>query len=189
MQILGEIRAFTFGAAPQGWLPCNGKLLNITQYEALYTLIGTIYGGDGKTTFALPALNGRVLVGSDESQGGSYVLGTAGGSEFVTLYEGQEAPHSHDFLVAKSDDATALAAATNMPGDNESLICNALFVSRDPSQVMKSFNNADATLQTTLDPASITSVEGGAPHYNCQPYLTVNYCIAVIGSYPSNQNQ
>jgi microcystin-dependent protein len=187
-QTIGEIRSLAFGTTPPNdWLPCNGALLLITEYQALHSLIGTSYGGDGETTFGLPNLNGRVMVGCDGS-GGAYAPGTEGGDTSVMLQEGQEAPHNHNFSVAESSYLGALSAATNMPGD-DSLLCNTVFVSGEPSQLLDSFNNTETTLQISLNPGSITPTAGGAPHDNRQPYFTVNYCIATMGAYPIINNK
>lgn len=160
---LGEIRMFGGNYAPNGWAFCNGALLAISQFDALYSLIGTTYGGDGVTTFALPDLRGRLPV----HQGPAFVLGQAGGVETVTLTSATLPSHSH--LVAAS---TAVGTQSGPQGGVLAQSTVAALYYEDLTNV-------------TLDPSSITSAGGNQPHDNFQPYLCIAFIMALFGVYPS----
>lgn len=164
---IGEIRMFGGTFAPVGWLLCNGQLLPISQYETLYTLIGTTYGGDGQTTFALPNLQGRIPVhfGQNISTGTTYPLGALGGVETVTLTPNQLAAHTH------------LAMAQSEVGDvNEP--ANAVWASSNLKQFTATAPNAGMS-------AGLLSAAGGSqPHDNMMPFLAVNFIIATEGIFP-----
>ena len=163
---LGEIRAFGFNFAPRGWASCNGQLLPINQNQALFALLGTIYGGNGQTTFALPDLRGRVPINQGQSSGAStYSLGQAIGVENVTLLVSQIPAHTHR-LNASPDNAT-----TTDPGNN------LLAVARSATYASSG--------SAAMNPGAIAITGGSQPHENRQPYLTVNYCIALQGIFPS----
>lgn len=188
---LGEIRIFAGNFAPVGWQLCNGALLPISQYEALFTLLGTQYGGDGQTTFAVPDLRQRIAVstGMISPSGGSqtYTLGQAAGTPSVTLLQTNIPSHTHA-LVATNTDAT-----TGDPSNNMLAITNGN-------------NNTgptaypDVNLYTTLplpaggtsvpnalmDPGTINPSGGTQPHDNSMPYVVINYIIATEGIYPSS---
>ena len=158
---LGEIRLFSFNVPPSGWAACNGQTLSISGNQALFSLLGTTYGGDGQSTFALPDLGGRVPV----CVGNGYVLGAAGGQASVPLTVAQLPAHQHQ-AYASSNSATAAD-----PG-------NAYWAA--------SSSPAYAPLGSgvTLDPGAIQAVGAGQAHQNMAPYLTVNFCIATTGVYP-----
>ncbi|GGO39224.1 phage tail protein [Deinococcus humi] len=161
-QFLSEIRLMSFYYPPQGWALCNGQLLPINQNQALFALLGTMYGGNGQTNFALPDLRGRVPVHT----GSGYTLGQQMGSPNVTLSMQQLPQHTH-MLQASSD-----AAGTQA----------------DPSgALLAPVNGGYGTggALTTLEPGTITSVGGSQAHDNMQPYLTLSYCIALVGVFPS----
>lgn len=160
---LGEIRMFAGNFAPYGWSFCQGQLLPIWEYEALFSLIGTTYGGDGITTFALPDLRGRLPV----HQGNGYAMGQKGGVENVTLTSQQIPPHSH-----------SLKATTNM-ADTPSP-SNALFAKGSISELYW----ADPT-EVDLNSAAVSPAGNNQPHSNLQPYLCVNFIISLYGIYPS----
>lgn len=181
---IGEIRAFPYqvGKVPYGWLRCDGRALAPQQYAALYSLIGTTYGGNGSTTFNLPDLSGRVIVGGtygeSNPQGGS-IHGTYGGQENITLTLNHLPTHSHT-LNASNDVAdqtlptAAVFAQPNKPTTGNPVPdAPALY---GPAQAL-----------TTLDPSNITTVGGGAPINNMQPYLALEFCIAYQGIYPPRQ--
>jgi microcystin-dependent protein len=158
---MGEIKLVSFNFAPKGWAQCNGQFLPINQNQALFSLLGTNYGGNGQTTFALPDLRGDVPI----HVGGGHSLGEKGGSTSVTINQQTMATHLH-FLQASTtvgDTAaannTVLAPAANLYGP--------------------------ATNLTTLEPSSISSVGGSQPHNNMMPYLTLNFIIALNGIFPS----
>jgi microcystin-dependent protein len=165
---LGEIRLFGFGFAPQGWAACNGQLLPINQNQALFTLLGTNYGGDGLTNFALPNLQSRVPVHQGHGTGlTSRPLGQAGGAETVSLTTGQMPQHSH------AVHASAAAATSVKPGGR------ALAHTRTDTYAAA----PDAT--TMMDPKMIGDAGSGHPHQNLQPFLVLNFCIALSGIFPS----
>ncbi len=157
---LGEIRIFSFQQAPVGWAQCNGQLLPINQNQALFALLGTTYGGNGQTTFALPDLRGRAPV---HVGGGAGTQGAASGEEAHTLTISEMATHQH------------LASASNANADQPI-----------PS-ILASANNAytSAANLTTLLPQTISNAGGSQPHVNMQPYLVLNCCIALQGIFPS----
>lgn len=161
---LGEIRAFGFGLTPRGWAPCQGQTLAISQNQALFALLGTTYGGDGIRTFGLPDLRGRVPA----SAAPTMPLGQKVGGEQVTLNIHQVPAHTH-MVNASANEAKVkepknayLAKGANLP-----------YVKTPPPEKT-----------TTLHPATITP-QGGQPHENRQPYLAVNFCIALQGIFPS----
>ena len=159
---LSEIRLFGFGHAPKGWALCNGQLLPINQNQALFSLLGTTYGGNGQTTFALPDLRGRCAM--HEGQG--HTLGEKAGASSVTITQQTMPTHLH----------TANAATSN--GDSPIPTGN----------YMGAFNNAYRTPGANLipiHPTTVSSVGGSQPHQNMSPYLVINFCIALIGIFPS----
>ncbi|RTE08539.1 phage tail protein [Paenibacillus whitsoniae] len=164
-QYVGEIRMFSGTFAPIGWLLCNGQIVNITQYEALYTLIGTTYGGDGRSTFALPDLRGRVPI----HMGAGYVLGQMAGVEKVTLTTDQMAAHKH------------IPSASSVSGTSSSP-ANAFWATNANTAVKPYSTTAP---NTTMNPAAISSVGGNQPHDNMMPFLTVSFIIATEGVFPS----
>jgi microcystin-dependent protein len=169
-QYLGEIRMTGFNFAPQGWMLCNGQLLPISQYAALFSLIGTYYGGDGRSTFALPDLRGRVPVHQGQGAGLSpYVMGENAGVESVQLAPGQMPSHSH--LV------NAVAAGGNSASPSGSL------PAIESTGTSLDYSTAAAGVQMS---ASMISAAGGTtPVPVMQPYLCVNFIIALTGIFPS----
>jgi microcystin-dependent protein len=162
---VSQIRAYGFGFAPKTWAQCNGQLLPIAQNQALFSLIGTYYGGNGVQTFALPDLRSRVPVHFNVSAG--YNLGTQAGAETVPLNATQMPQHNHSFS------GTTTAGTLGRP--NNSYLSN----------ITNNYNHyANATTLAPLNPASVVSA-GGQPHPNLQPYLAINYCIALQGIFPS----
>lgn len=164
---LGEIRAFSFGIIPRGWAPCNGQLLPINQNTALFSLLGNRYGGDGKSTFGLPDLRGRVGV----SLSPQYQQGTSGGAETVTITAESLPQHFHS--------AAATTQTANSFTPNSGILAA-------PTDNTFSIYGAPQSL-VALDPAAVGSAGGSQAHTNLQPYLAVNYCIALSGVYPSRQ--
>lgn len=170
---LGEIRNFGFSKAPTGWAPCNGQLLPVAQNQALFALIGTTYGGDGRTTFALPDLRGRVAVGNNQGNA-NYKLGTQGGVETVALTQAQTPQHTHQFAV-RSEAGTSGAIAGNFVSSSGvgGSITTPQDIYAQPSGSM-----------VPLNPGSLDTVGGGQGHTNIQSYLATNYCIAIRGLFP-----
>jgi microcystin-dependent protein len=162
---VGEIRMFAGNFAPAGWMFCEGQLLPISENETLFQLIGTTYGGDGQSTFALPDLRGRIPI----HQGNGFILAETGGAEEITLTVNQIPAHSHPAL-ASTNTGTRTAP-------QDSVLCalpvatNAAFGSDTPS--------------TNLNAASISPVGGSQPHTNFQPYLCVDFIISLFGIFPS----
>lgn len=160
---VGEIRMFAGNFAPAGWMFCEGQLLPISENETLFQLIGTTYGGDGESTFALPDLRGRLPL----HQGNGFILAETGGAEEITLTVGQIPAHTHPLL------ASTGVGISNTPQGNvsgEQVTLN-LYIEDNPA--------------FPLAPQSVSSVGGSQPHTNFQPYLCVNFIISLFGIFPS----
>jgi microcystin-dependent protein len=165
---VAEIRIFPFNFAPTGWAFCDGQLMPLSQNTALFSLLGTTYGGDGKSNFALPDLQGRAPMHPGQGPGLSlHDLGETGGSETVTLLESEIPGHSHQLQADVLD-----LGDTNVVSSNASLALSA------GGTLYQSAPNANAS------PQALTPVGGDQPHNNLQPYLTCNFCIALQGVYP-----
>ncbi|HWK34794.1 phage tail protein [Sphingomonas sp.] len=159
---MGEIRLFSFAFAPKNWAMCNGQLLPINQNQALFSLLGTTYGGNGVTTFALPDLRGRTPI----SFGAGFTLGERAGEEVHTLTVPEMPPHTH----------LVYALATDADGAIPS-----------PTAALASFNNGyrPGGDITVLHSSTLSSVGGSQPHENRQPYAVLNFCMALGGIFPS----
>lgn len=169
---IGEIRMFGFGRTPNGWQACDGSLLPISQYDALFALIGTTYGGDGQTTFAVPDLRGRLPIHQGQGPGlSNYVIGQMAGTETVTVLQTQMPAHTHTLV------ATTGASTATTPGNT--LLPGA--VSGDTFYVNTVTGNTAAAMSAQM----ITLSGGSQPHENTMPTLTVQYCIATFGIFPS----
>lgn len=164
---VAEIRIFPFNFPPVGWAFCDGQLLPISQNTALFSLLGTTYGGDGKSTFALPNLQGMVAVQSGQGQGLSLRdLGEVGGSETVTLLESEIPAHAHGLRVSPDD------------GD---------LSNPSPTRALARSSGGfayDAAPNASMSPAAMGTAGGSFPHNNLQPYLVLSYCIALQGVFP-----
>lgn len=168
---IAEIRLFTFNFAPKGWAFCDGAVLPIGANTALFSLIGTMYGGDGRSTFALPNLQASVPLGQGDGPGLSpYVLGETGGTATVSLTEAQSAAHMH----------VVNAATTGSVASPSAAVWGSAIVAR---QGVPLYAAASGTAMA-MSPAAIGSVGGGAAHNNMPPYLGLNFCIALVGIYP-----
>jgi microcystin-dependent protein len=170
---VAEIRIFGFNFAPRGWAFCNGQLLPLSQNTALFSLLGTYYGGDGKSTFALPDMQGNAPMFWGQGPGLSqYFLGETSGSPTVTLLQSEIPAHNHNLMVS-IDSANA-----NTPS---------------PARVLASSNNGSIYVPPNTPPASMMNFQalgvtgGSLPHNNMQPYLTMNFCIALQGVFPPRQ--
>lgn len=159
---VGEIRMFAGNFAPAGWMFCEGQLLPISENETLFQLIGTTYGGDGESTFALPDLRGRLPI----HQGNGVILAETGGAEEITLTIQQIPAHSHPML-ATNDIPVQSNPANNLLG-----------------QAAVKFYRAGAP-SVQLNPQAISATGGSQPHTNFQPYLCVNFIISLFGLFPS----
>jgi microcystin-dependent protein len=168
---LGEIRLFAGNYAPYGWAFCDGQIMQIVQNSALYSILGTTYGGDGKTTFALPNLKGRIPLHFGRGDGlTNHELGEAFGSETVTLTANQMPEHSHSAAIKAAN-----AGTTNLPQNN-------LFGKIARSNI---YSTPDASLANMAEGSVALANSGGSqPHSNMQPYLTMSYIIAIYGIYP-----
>jgi len=160
---IGEIRMFAGNFAPLNWMLCQGQVLPISQYDVLYNLIGTTYGGNGQTTFALPNLQGRLPL----HQTGNYPIGLIGGTEQVTLITQQLPVHSHP-MAASQNNATSSTVTGNVMG------------SVGATQIYREVPAASAMANQAC-----SLVGGNQPHDNMQPYLCINFIIALFGVYPS----
>lgn len=173
---VGQMIRVGFNFAPAGWMKCQGQLLPIDQYETLFNLIGTTYGGDGQTTFALPDLQGRVTLSMGQGPGlSNYVLGQQAGNEQVTLTNQQMPSHQHFVNVLTS---TANGSSPNP----QSLLANE---GPGPVSLVYTYAPYDQANQTALRSNSIGFNPGGQPHENRQPLLAITWCISLFGIYPS----
>jgi microcystin-dependent protein len=174
--ILGEIRLLPFRTAPRGWALCQGQLLPIAQNSALFSLLGTYYGGNGKTTFALPDLRGRAAVGAGQGQGlSNYSLGESTGMPSVTLLSSQMPVHVHS-LSGSLSVGSGNAVATSPAGGTFAI-----------STGHDEYAETQGTVNLAPDFVSGTSLPSGSdlPHENMMPYLALNYCIALTGIFPT----
>jgi microcystin-dependent protein len=168
-QFVAEIRIFPFNFPPTGWAFCDGQLMPISQNTALFSLLGTTYGGDGKSTFALPDMQGNAGMQPGQGQGLSLRdLGEIGGTESVTLLVSEIPFHTHTLRVS------AEVGDIQIPADNTAL-------ARSGSG---NAYTATATNIVQLAPQALAPAGGSLPHNNMQPYLTLNYCIALQGIFP-----
>ena len=173
---LGEIRLFGFNFAPRGWAFCQGQLIAIAQNSALFALLGTIYGGDGQTTFALPDLRGRVPVSFGQGPGLPNVTqGQRAGEVNHTLNVNEMPGHNHA--------ATAQLNASGSAGNSTTPSGNFPAVSTARDNVYS--NASGATLNAAAAQVTVAAAGGSQPHNNMQPYLGLNFCIAVEGIFPS----
>jgi microcystin-dependent protein len=159
---LSEIKLVSFNFPPKGWALCNGQLLPINQNQALFALLGTTYGGNGQTNFALPNVRGRVPI----HMGSGHALGEAAGSTSVTVNIQQLPTHTHPLL------ASTTLGGTPVPTNN--------VLAQTPATIY-----APPANLTTLNPINVSSVGGSQPHNNMMPYLVLNFIIALQGIFPS----
>jgi microcystin-dependent protein len=171
---LGEIRTTGHNFAPRGWAFCDGRLLAISQNDALFALIGTTYGGDGQVTFALPDLQGRVVIGTGQGPGSAtnYVLGQKGGTEEVALTLNQIPSHRHTLLASSSSAGAVSAPAGLVPSANSN------------SGVLP-YAAGTATPVVSMAATAVTMAGGNQPHENMPPFLCLSHIIAVEGIFPS----
>jgi microcystin-dependent protein len=166
---LAEIRIFPFNFAPKGWAFCNGQLMPLSQNTALFSLLGTTYGGDGKSNFALPNMQGSAPMHPGQGPGLSlHDLGETGGSDTVTLLQSEMLAHSHGLT------------ASNRQGTDQSPV-NELFAGGIGG--ISQYAAAGSNVQ--ISPNAIAPQGGGQPHNNLMPYLTLNFCIALQGIFPA----
>lgn len=166
---VAEIRVFAFNFAPRGWATCNGQLMPLSQNTALFSLLGTTYGGNGKSNFALPNMQGNVPMHWKQGPGLSeYSLGETGGVPNVTLLQTEMPAHNHAVTVSQAD------AISINPGDQLCATC------------VGGLNAYSTTLTppVQLSPLALPPMGGSLPHNNMQPYLSLNFCIALQGVFP-----
>jgi microcystin-dependent protein len=165
---VAEIRIFPFNFAPKGWAFCDGQILPLSQNTALFSLLGTTYGGDGKSNFALPDMQGNAPMHPGQGPGLSlHDLGETGGSDTVSLLESEIPSHSHALM------------ASNQPGEDPQAVGEAL--ARSVGANLYQASNAGLV---TMSDNILAPAGGDQPHNNMQPYLTLNFCIALQGVYP-----
>jgi microcystin-dependent protein len=167
---VGEIRLFPFGFAPLGWAQCDGQLLPISQNTALFSLLGTFYGGDGVSTFALPNLQGGIAVGQGQGSGlSNYTVGQTGGEASVTLTTSEIPAHTHSLRAGSTSGKINLPSATD-------------FLGAVGGGLAKKTDAYNASANTTM--AASGTAGSFQAHNNMAPYLVLNYCIALQGIYP-----
>jgi microcystin-dependent protein len=163
---VAEIRIFPFNFAPKGWAFCDGQLLPLSQNTALFSLLGTVYGGNGKSNFALPDLQGRAPMHPGQGPGLSlHDLGETGGSETVTLLESEMPAHSHALRAVEDDGAFFTPVSMFLAAGNS------MYFNGNPNVMMA--------------PEALAPAGGDQPHNNMMPYLTFNFCIALQGVFPA----
>jgi microcystin-dependent protein len=160
---VGEIRMFAGNFAPAGWMFCEGQLLPISENETLFQLIGTTYGGDGESTFALPDLRGRIPL----HQGNGFILAETGGAEEITLTVTQIPVHNHAFLAAAAP-GDAISPGGNVPANSFNVTP---YINQSPDG--------------NMNPSAIAPIGGSQPHTNFQPYLCIDFIISLFGLFPS----
>jgi microcystin-dependent protein len=174
---IGQIIMVGFGYAPRGWALCDGRLLSVATNSALFAVLGTTYGGDGQSTFALPDLRGRCAVGMGQGPGlSNYAQGEAGGVESVALNQAQIPMHTHSLMASNSDGATSdptagVIAVNKVVIDRSNTVNGSAFVSSAPN--------------ISMHPQAILPVGSNMAHENRSPYLAMNYAIALTGIYPT----
>jgi microcystin-dependent protein len=168
---LGEIRMFAGNFAPQNWMECSGQVLNIVQYQALYSLLGVMYGGNGTTTFALPNLNGKVPMHFGKGQGQSHSIGEAAGLSSVALTIDQMPTHSHSARLKGASQSNRDSPAGNVPG---TLAGNKVYC----------LPSGGALANMDGQSAVVGNAGASTPHENMQPYTVTNFIICVAGYYP-----
>lgn len=172
---VAEIRIFPFNFAPKGWAFCDGQLLPLSQNTALFSLLGTTYGGDGKSNFALPDMQGNTPMQPGQGPGLSLRdLGEQGGSTTVTLLQSEIPSHNHALGATDADAATA--------DPSNAILARGNYDSGTQSGAVAFYNAATPTAQMAVNALSLTG--GNQPHNNMQPYLTLNFCIALQGVFP-----
>jgi microcystin-dependent protein len=173
---IGELSLFGFNFAPVGWAQCNGQLLPIQQYTALFSILGTQFGGNGTSNFALPNLQAKVAIGQGDGPGLTpFVPGETGGETTVTLTTAQTPAHTH------SPSALPVHSVNITPAPNSS-ISEGVGGSRGSTYNINTYTTNNPT--TTLRPNAVGAAGGGQAHSNMQPSLTLNWCIALVGVFP-----
>lgn len=177
---IGEVRAFAFNYPPEGWIVCDGSLVPLAQQQTLYSIIGTTFGGDGRQTFKVPNLCGTAVMGQGAAPGLSPApWGLRSGAEGISLVEDQLPSHDHTVTGRLTTDPTQMTAT---PGPDVGLSRG--YVLSSPAAPVRVYSRQDE-VNTTLSPQAIGTTGQSQPHENRQPFLTVLYCIASDGVYPT----
>jgi len=176
-QYVGEIRCFAFGYAPRNWAQCNGQLMAINQNQALFAIIGTTYGGNGVTTFGLPNMQGQIPMHWGNGPGGNTAVGEVQGTTAATINLSQMAPHNHQI--------SAVTIAAGAGNERSGIPTSTSFLG--PSTVPnEAYQGGTPTANSPFSPKAISMSSGSsAPHDNMQPYLVLNFCVALYGTFPS----
>jgi microcystin-dependent protein len=174
---LSEIKIVSFNFPPKGWALCNGQILPINQNQALFALVGTTYGGNGQTTFALPNLRGQVPI----HFGGSHSLGEAGGSSSVTIDQQSMPQHIHQ--LQGSNQTPAATAANSTPGDTKVLAQGNASLQSGQTAAVNLYGPPSSL--TPMSPQAVSNTGGSQAHNNMMPYLVLNFIIALQGIFPS----
>ena len=175
---ISMIEAFAFNFAPRGWAMCAGQTLSIAQYQALFSLLGTTYGGNGQTTFNLPDLRGRLALGFGQGPGlSTYALGAPGGQESHQLVISEVPPHAHTLNATNNGQANG----TNLPSSSVLMGSGYGIEANNPTENI--YGNASPSI--AMAASAVGSAGGNQPHENRMPFLTINYCIALEGVFPS----
>jgi microcystin-dependent protein len=170
---LSEIRIFSFNFAPKGWALCNGQLLPINQNQALFSLLGTTYGGDGRVNFALPDLRQRVPI----HEGSGHTLGERGGEQAHTVSISELPTHVHGFSANTCVDSATANATQGPPTSN--------YWANSGKAVYSTNDQNNPIVTGAMSPAAVGNVGGSQAHLNMQPFLALNFCIALQGIFPS----
>ena len=188
-QFLAEIMIVSFNFPPKGWAFCNGQVLPIAQNTALFSLLGTTYGGNGQTTFALPDLRGRVPIGFAPPEDNTFFLGQIGGQEAVSLTLNEIPAHAHTATASPQNPLAAITACSSAAADSRTPVNNGLAV--EAANVTALYGAAAPNAEMRADAVrfggagAIGAAGGGQAHNNVQPSLALNFCIAVVGVFPS----
>lgn len=174
---IGQIEFFAFEFAPKGWAQCNGELLSVSSNQALFALLGTSFGGNGTTTFALPDLRGRIVTGPVTGPGSGIPLGGMGGEETHQLLQTEMPPHNHNLM---ADGQTAGSSNTGTPAANTVLGTTYDITGGGSVSVY-----ASGAPNGTMAPETVAIAGAGAKHENRMPFVVLNPCIALTGVYPS----
>ena len=176
-EFIATIKAFGFNFPPRGWILCQGQILNISTNTALFSLIGTTYGGNGQTTFGLPDLRGRTAIGQGQGNGlQNYVIGQVGGSESITLNNSNLPAHTH----TATSVLYAEGLAGDKPGPADRLLAAGTTIYKDPDPNTPNLAMSGESVTTTVAPTG-----GSQPFDIRSPYLTINYSICIQGIFPS----
>lgn len=177
---IGEIRMFAGRTPPANWHICDGSVLSISAYNGLYSLIGTIYGGDGVSTFGIPDLRGRAIVNQGKSLAGTnYTIAQKGGAEEVTLEEADIPTHTHTFTVSASTATQPLPTNNFLAAPHDPTLGGKTLLSYLP-------DNTTGIAKVDMNPAAVSdSSQSGQPHENRQPFIPMNYIISLAGLYPT----